>query len=178
MHAHKILTPYYLRYLCCKIDIIKNDHVWKCCTMTIKFEWPTETPITPLVIFFNQHLRSKSPRGIHQGIRAILWPHDKKNLISRDTWSNRQVWPWSTKWNRAEVNRILPRECTGHSKHLLPTTQGVTLRMDITRWPIPKPDCLYSLQLKTETLYIVRKIKTRIWLWLRSQTPLYCKIQI
>ena len=36
---------------------------------------------------------------------------------------------------------VLPRECTGHSKHLLPTIQEVTtLHMDITRWPIPKSD--------------------------------------
>ena len=42
---------------------------------------------------------------------------------SKDTWSNRQAWLWSTKWSRAKVNRVLPRERTGHSKHLLPTTQ-------------------------------------------------------
>ena len=30
--------------------------------------------------------------------------------------------------------RVLPREDTGHSKHLLPTTQEKTLHMDITRW--------------------------------------------
>ena len=30
--------------------------------------------------------------------------------------------------------RVLPRECTGHSKHPLPTTQEKTLHMDITRW--------------------------------------------
>ena len=41
---------------------------------------------------------------------------------SRDTWRNRQVWPWSTKWSRTKANRALPRECTGHSKHPLPTT--------------------------------------------------------
>ena len=29
---------------------------------------------------------------------------------SRDTWSNRQIWPWSTKWSRAKANRVLPRE--------------------------------------------------------------------
>ena len=29
---------------------------------------------------------------------------------------------------------VLPRECTGHSKHPLPTTQEKTLHMDITRW--------------------------------------------
>ena len=35
---------------------------------------------------------------------------------------------------------ILPRECTGHSKHPLPTTQETTLHMDITRWSILKSD--------------------------------------
>ena len=25
-----------------------------------------------------------------------------KNRKSRDTWSNRQIWPWSTEWNRAK----------------------------------------------------------------------------
>ena len=41
-----------------------------------------------------------------------------KQRKSRDTWSNRQVRPWSTKWSRAKANRVLPRECTGHNKHL------------------------------------------------------------
>ena len=35
---------------------------------------------------------------------------------------------------------ILPRECTGHSKHPLPKTQEKTLHMDITRWSTPKSD--------------------------------------
>ena len=38
--------------------------------------------------------------------------HDRvlecKSSKSRDTWSNRQVWPWSTKWSRAKTNRVLP----------------------------------------------------------------------
>ena len=95
---------------------------------------------------------------------------------SRDTWSNRQVWPWSTNWNRANANRILWRECTGHSKHPLPTTLRMTLHMDITRWAISKSDWLYSLRLKMEKFYTVSKNKTGSWLWLRSWTP-YCKIQ-
>ena len=33
----------------------------------------------------------------------------------------------------AKASRVLPRECTGHSKHTLPTTQEMTLHMDITR---------------------------------------------
>ena len=36
--------------------------------------------------------------------------------------------------------RILPRERTGHSKHPLPTTQEMTLHMDVTRWSISKLD--------------------------------------
>ena len=58
---------------------------------------------------------------------------------SRDTWSNRQVCPWSTKWSRAKANR----EHTGHRQHPLPITQEMTLYMDITRWSIPKSDWLH-----------------------------------
>ena len=43
-------------------------------------------------------------------------------------------------WSRAKANRVLPRECTGHSKHPLPTTKEETLHMDITRWSILKSD--------------------------------------
>ena len=42
-----------------------------------------------------------------------------KRRKSRDTWSYRQVWPWSTKWNREKANRVMSREHTGHSKHPL-----------------------------------------------------------
>ena len=99
-----------------------------------------------------------------------------KSRKSRDTWSNRQVWPWNTKWSRAKANRVLPRECTVHSKHPLPTTPETTLHVDITRWSIQKSDWLYSLQPKMEELYTVSKNKTGSWLWLRSWTS-YCKIQ-
>ena len=36
--------------------------------------------------------------------------------------------------------RVLPRKCTGHSKHPLPATQKKTLHMDITRWSTLKSD--------------------------------------
>ena len=39
-----------------------------------------------------------------------------------------------------QTNRVLPRKCTGHNKHPLPTTQEKTLYMDITRWSTPKSD--------------------------------------
>ena len=52
---------------------------------------------------------------------------------TRHTWSNRQTCPWSTKRSQSKANRVLTRDCTGHSKHPLPTTQENTLHMDITR---------------------------------------------
>ena len=77
--------------------------------------------------------------------------------------------------NEAE-QRVLLTECTGHSKHPLPTTQEKILHMDITRQSTLKSDWLYSLQPKMEKLYTVSKNKTRSWLWLRSLTS-YCQIQ-
>ena len=44
-----------------------------------------------------------------------------KSMKSRNTWSNRQIWPWNMEWSRAKTNRVWPRKCTGHSKHPLPT---------------------------------------------------------
>ena len=82
-----------------------------------------------------------------------------KSRKSRDTWSNRQIWSWSTKQSMAKDNIVLPRVGTGQSKHPLPITQDTTLHMDITRWSIPKSDCLYSLQPKMEKLYTVSKNK-------------------
>ena len=38
-----------------------------------------------------------------------------KSKKSRNTWSNRQIWPWNTEWSRA--NRVLPGKCTGNNKH-------------------------------------------------------------
>ena len=41
-----------------------------------------------------------------------------KSRKSRNTWSNRWIWPWSTKQSRSKANRVLPRERTGHSNTL------------------------------------------------------------
>ena len=52
-----------------------------------------------------------------------------KSRKPRNTWSNRQIWPWNAEWSRAKTNRVLPRKYTGHSKHPLLTTQEKTLHM-------------------------------------------------
>ena len=100
-----------------------------------------------------------------------------KSRKSRNTWSNRQIWPWNTEWIRAKANRGLSREHTGHSKHSLRTTKEKTLHMNVTRWSIQKSGWLYSLQPKIEKLYTVSKNMTRRWLLLLSWTP-YSQIQI
>ena len=99
-----------------------------------------------------------------------------KSRKSRDTWSNRQVWPWRTKRSRAKTNRVLSREHTDLNKHPLWTTQAKILHMGITRCSTPKSDRLYLLQPKTEKLYGVSKNKTWSWPWLRLWA-LYCKNQ-
>ena len=43
-----------------------------------------------------------------------------KSRKSRDTWSNRQIWP-GVQNEAGQSLTVLPRECTGHSKHPLPT---------------------------------------------------------
>ena len=45
-----------------------------------------------------------------------LWGLECKSRNSGNTWSNRQIWPWSTKRSRAKANRVFPREHTVHSK--------------------------------------------------------------
>ena len=100
-----------------------------------------------------------------------------KSRKSRNNWSNRKIWLWNTEWSRAKTNRVLPRKCTGHSKHPLQTIQENTLHTAITRWSTPKSDWLYSLQPKMEKLYTVSKNKTGSWLWLRSWTP-YCQFRL
>ena len=66
--------------------------------------------------------RSNTPKTCPFHYRGL----ECKSRKSRDTWSNRQIWPCSTKWSSAKANRVLPRECTGHSKQRLPTTQEKT----------------------------------------------------
>ena len=61
---------------------------------------------------------------------------ESKSRKSRDTWSNRQSWPWSTKRSKAKANRVLPAEHTGHSSVFFQNTNPLpkhkTLHMDFT----------------------------------------------
>ena len=103
--------------------------------------------------------------------RGLEW----KSRKSRNTQSNRQIWPWSTKWSRAKANRVLPRECTGHSKHPLPTTQE-----DSTHGHHQMVDTEIRLRIffatKDGDALKSQQKQTGSWLWLISWTP-YCQIQ-
>ena len=88
-----------------------------------------------------------------------------KNRKSRNTWSNRQIWPWSMEWSRAKTNRVLPRKCTGHSKHPLPITQEIThghhqmvnteIRL-ITFYAAKDGEALYSQQKQDQELTVAQ----------------------
>ena len=57
---------------------------------------------------------------------------EHKSRKSRNTWSNRQIWPWIMEWSKAKTNRVLLRERTGHSKHPLLDIANI-IRGDSTR---------------------------------------------
>ena len=121
-----------------------------------------------------QPLMSKAEvEWFYEDLKDLLEPIPQKHVLfiigdwnakvgsQEITWSNRQVWPWSTKWSRVKANRVLIREWTGHYKHPFLRTQEMKLHMDITRWSILKSDWLYSLQPKMEKLYTVSKKKKK-----------------
>ena len=46
--------------------------------------------------------RTNTPKRCSFHYRGLEW----KSRKSRNTWSNRQIWPWSTKWSRAKANTV------------------------------------------------------------------------
>ena len=92
-----------------------------------------------------------------------------KSRKSRDTWSNRPVSPWSTKWSTEKGNIVLPRECTGRSNTLFQQHER-----RLYTWTSPdgqyrnQTDYFFAAE-DREALY------TGSWLWFRSWTP-YCQI--
>ena len=98
-----------------------------------------------------------------------------KSRKSRNTWTNRQIWPWNTEWSRAKTNKSFAkkmhwssqtpssnntREDSIHGHHQMVNTK---IRL-IIFFAAKDGEALYSQQNKTGSL------------WLRSWTP-YCHIQ-
>ena len=107
--------------------------------ITVILTYAPTIMLKKLKVFYEdlQDLLELTPK---KDVLFIIGGLECKSRKSRNTWSNRQIWPWGTKRNRVNANRVLPREHTGHSKHHLPTTQEKTLHMDITGWSTPKSD--------------------------------------
>ena len=146
---------------------------------SVLMRWMKLEPITQSEVSQKEKHQYSILTHIYEYLQDLLELTPKKDVLfiigdwnvkvgSQDAWNNRQIWLWSTEWSTTKANRVLPRECTGHSKHPLPTTQEKTLHMDITRWSTLKSDWFYSLQPKMEKLYTVSKDKTGSWLWLIS----------
>ena len=167
------------------VPIIVNKRVWNAvlgCNLrnnrviSVHFQGKLFNITVIQVYALTSNAEEAEVEWFHEDLQDLLELTPKKDVLffirdwnakvgSQDnTWSNRQIWLCTTEWSREKANRVLPRECTGHSKHPLPTTQEKTLHMDITRWPTLKSDWLYSLYPKMEKLYTVSKNKTRSWL--------------
>ena len=80
------------------------------------------------MLIYNRFLELTRPFRTNTQKRCLFYYRglECKSRKSRNTWGNRQIWPWNMEWSRAKTNRVLPRECTGHSKHPLLTTQDST----------------------------------------------------
>ena len=100
-----------------------------------------------------------------------------KSRKSGNTWSNRQIWPWSKKWTGQKLIEFCQENALVITNTLFQQHKRRLQHVGITRRSIPKSDWLYSLQPKMEKLYTVSKNKTGSWLWLRSWM-LYYQIQI
>ena len=83
---------------------------------------PTSNAEEAEVEWFYEDLQDLLELIPKKDVLFIIGDWNCKSRKLRNTWSNRQICPWNTEWSRAKTNRVLPRKCTGHSKHPLPTT--------------------------------------------------------
>ena len=120
---------------------LKNDRIISVCFQGKPFN------ITVIQVYA---LISKAEvEHFYEDIQDLLELTPKKDVLfiigdlnakagsQKNTWNNSHIWPWSTERSKAKVNRVLPREHTGHSKHPVPVTQEKPLHMDITRCSTP-----------------------------------------
>ena len=100
-----------------------------------------------------------------------------KRRKSWNTWSNRQIWSWTTEWCRAKANRVLPRE-----HMVIANTLFQQHQIRLYTWTSPdgqhwnQTDYILCSQRWRSSIQSEKNM-TGSWLWLRSWTP-YCQIQI
>ena len=145
---------------------------------------PTGIPSIPLALFIvmlsKAHLTSYSRMSGSRWVITPLWLSgtwrsflyyrwlECKSRKSRNTWGNRQIWPW----NMDEAGQRLIEFCQENTLVIANTVfqqHKKGLYMDIPRWSTLKSDWLCSLQPKIEKLYTVSKERTERLLQLRSK---------
>ena len=140
-------------------------------SIVIQVNAPTSNAKEAKVEWFFEDLQDLLELTREKDILSIIGDWNAK--VRRNTWSNGQIWPWSTEWNRAKASKILPREHTDHRKQPLPIAQEKTGT---------SPDSQHRNQ--TDYIFCSQRWRSSIqsakirrsWLWLRSWTP-YCQIQ-
>ena len=89
--------------------------------MVIQVYAPTHNAEEVKVEWFWEDLQDLSELTPKKDVLFITGEWNAK--VGSQERSNRQICPWNTEWRRGKANRVLPRECTGHSSHPLPTKQ-------------------------------------------------------
>jgi len=98
-----------------------------------------------------------------------------KSRTSINTWSNRQIWPWSTQWSRAKAYRVCQENAM-----IIANTLFQQYKRRLYTWTSPdgqhRNQIDYILCSQRWRSSIQSAKMTRSWLWLRSWTP-YRQIQ-
>ena len=78
---------------------------------------------------------------VYEGLQDLLKPA-KKDVLFITEYQNAKVGSQEIPGKKGKFGLGVHNEAghTGHSKYPLPTTQEMTLHMDITKWSISKPD--------------------------------------
>ena len=97
------------------LDAISKTTEWSCSFLMQTIQYHSNPSLCPN----QQHWRSWSWTVLWRPTRPFRTNTTKrfsfhyrglecKSRKSRNTWSNRQSWPWNMEWSRAEANRVLP----------------------------------------------------------------------
>ena len=76
---------------------------------------PTSNTEEAEVEWFYEDLQELLELTSQKVVLFIIGDWNAKGGSQEIAWSNRQIWPWSTKQSRSKANRVLPREHTGHT---------------------------------------------------------------
>ena len=82
-----------------------------------------------------------------------------KSRNSRETWRNKQVWPWSTKWSSTKTNRVCQENEVVIANTLFSNPRNFT--HEHHQMVKTEISLIYSLQSKMEKLYRVGKTRPR-----------------